>query len=131
MRIGINQDSKAITQLYNGEEVTILAKVTDRYKIRYNGQIGYVSADYITFDEVEGSGGTAVVEYAKQFLGNRYVYGGTSLTNGADCSGFVMSVYKNFGVSLPHSSYADRTQGYAVDGWKMHSRVIWYAIPVT
>lgn len=60
--------------------------------------------------------GVAVAEYAVQFVGNPYVWGGTSLTNGADCSGFVMSVYANFGVSLPHSSSADRKQGYAVDG---------------
>lgn len=65
----------------------------------------------------EGSDmGKAVAEYALQFVGNPYVYGGTSLTNGADCSGFVMSVYANFGVSLPHSSSADRSQGSAVDG---------------
>lgn len=62
-----------------------------------------------------GSGlGSAVANYAVQFVGNPYVYGGTSLTNGADCSGFVMSVYKNFGVSLPHSSSADRYVGYSV-----------------
>ncbi len=60
--------------------------------------------------------GKAVAEYALQFVGNPYVYGGTSLTNGADCSGFVMSVYANFGVSLPHSSASDRSQGYAVEG---------------
>lgn len=64
----------------------------------------------------DGSMGAAVAEYALQFVGNPYVYGGTSLTNGADCSGFVMSVYANFGVSLPHSSTSDRNQGYAVDG---------------
>lgn len=58
--------------------------------------------------------GSAVANYATQFVGNPYVYGGTSLTNGADCSGFVMSVYKNFGVSLPHSSSADRHVGYNV-----------------
>lgn len=66
-----------------------------------------------------GSGsemGVSVAEYALQFVGNPYVYGGTSLTEGADCSGFVMSVYANFGVSLPHSSSADRKQGYAVEG---------------
>ena len=64
-----------------------------------------------------GSGlGNAVVDYAMQFVGNPYVYGGSSLTNGTDCSGFVMSVYKNFGVSLPHSSSADRSQGYDVGG---------------
>ncbi len=60
--------------------------------------------------------GVAVAQYALQFVGNPYVYGGSSLTNGTDCSGFVMSVYANFGVSLPHSSASDRSQGYAVDG---------------
>lgn len=59
--------------------------------------------------------GTEVANYALQFVGNPYVYGGTSLTNGADCSGFIMSVYSAFGVSLPHSSYSMRSQGYAVD----------------
>ena len=47
-------------------------------------------------------------------MGNPYVWGGTSLTNGCDCSGFVMSVYAHFGVSLPHSSYSDASVGYAV-----------------
>ncbi len=60
--------------------------------------------------------GAAVAEYALQFVGNPYVYGGSSLTEGTDCSGFVMSVYANFGVSLPHSSAADRAQGYGIDG---------------
>ena len=58
--------------------------------------------------------GNAVAEFALQFKGNPYVYGGSSLTNGTDCSGFVMSVYKNFGVSLPHSSSADRSVGSGV-----------------
>ena len=64
-----------------------------------------------------GSGrGTDVANYALQFVGNPYVYGGSSLTNGTDCSGFVMSVYANFGVSLPHSSSADRNVGSDVGG---------------
>ncbi len=61
-----------------------------------------------------GSKGQQVADYALQFLGNPYVWGGTSLTNGADCSGFVLSVYAHFGVSLPHSDAGDRTQGTAV-----------------
>lgn len=60
------------------------------------------------------SNGQAVVNYAAQFVGNPYVYGGSSLTNGADCSGFVMSVYAAFGISLPHSSSALRSVGYGV-----------------
>lgn len=56
----------------------------------------------------------AVVDYACQFAGNPYVWGGTSLTNGADCSGFVQSVYAHFGVSLPRTSSAQRSAGYEV-----------------
>ncbi|MBR4169150.1 MAG: C40 family peptidase [Lachnospiraceae bacterium] len=64
---------------------------------------------------VSGSGyGSSVANFALQFVGNPYVYGGTSLTNGTDCSGFVMSVYRNFGVGLPHSSGAQRACGYSV-----------------
>lgn len=61
-----------------------------------------------------GTGASSVVDFASQFVGNPYVYGGTSLTSGADCSGFVMSVYAQFGVGLPHSSYAMRSVGYGV-----------------
>ena len=62
-----------------------------------------------------GSGkGQEIANYACQFVGNPYVAGGTSLTNGADCSGFVMSVYKNFGYSLPRSSYAQSSVGKSV-----------------
>ena len=69
-----------------------------------------------TYASPTGSTGADVAKFATQFVGNPYVYGGTSLTNGADCSGFVMSVYNNFGVSLPHSSAADRSVGAAVNG---------------
>ncbi len=66
---------------------------------------------------VSGGGpGASVANYALQFVGNPYVYGGTSLTNGTDCSGFTMGVYRNFGVSLPHSSGAQRSAGYSVGG---------------
>ena len=53
----------------------------------------------------------AVVSYALQFRGNPYVYGGTSLTNGADCSGFVQSIYRHFGVSLPRTASAQASAG--------------------
>lgn len=62
----------------------------------------------------ESALGQSVASYACQFVGNPYVYGGTSLTNGADCSGFVMSVYAEFGISLPHSSASLRSVGYEV-----------------
>ncbi|MEG0918737.1 MAG: C40 family peptidase [Anaerovoracaceae bacterium] len=58
--------------------------------------------------------GTQVVSYAKKFVGNPYVYGGNSLTNGTDCSGFVKLVYKKYGEDLPRSSYAYRSVGRSV-----------------
>lgn len=71
------------------------------------------SATYVA----SGSGtGADVANYALQFVGNPYVYGGSSLTNGTDCSGFVMSVYAHYGVALPHSSSGDRNVGYDVGG---------------
>lgn len=67
-----------------------------------------------SYSAPSGGGGAAVASFACQFVGNPYVYGGSSLTNGADCSGFVMAVYSNFGVGLPHSSGALRGVGYEV-----------------
>ena len=67
-----------------------------------------------SYGNASGSGASAVVAYAKQFLGNPYVYGGSSLTNGTDCSGFTMSVYAHFGYSLNRSSYTQVYNGRAV-----------------
>ena len=67
-----------------------------------------------SYSAPSGSDGQAVASYACQFIGNPYVYGGSSLTNGTDCSGFVMSVYAAFGISLPHSSSGQRSCGYEV-----------------
>ena len=61
-----------------------------------------------------GGKGQDIANYACKFIGNPYVAGGTSLTNGADCSGFVMSVYQAFGISLPRSSYAQAGVGTGV-----------------
>ena len=81
-----------------------------------------VSADDYESEQSSGSdssssysgSGSSVVDYATQFVGNPYVWGGTSLTNGADCSGFVQSVYANFGVSLPRTSYEQQNAGTEV-----------------
>jgi cell wall-associated NlpC family hydrolase len=71
------------------------------------------SSDSSSASSSSGSG-SSVVSYATQFVGNPYVWGGTSLTSGADCSGFVQSVYANFGVSLPRTSYEQQNAGYEV-----------------
>lgn len=58
--------------------------------------------------------GQQVVDYACQFIGNPYVWGGTSLTNGADCSGFVQSVYAHFGISLPRTTWDQELSGVGI-----------------
>lgn len=67
-----------------------------------------VAAEEVKADEAKGvsSGRATMVEYAKQFLGNPYVWGGTSLTSGTDCSGFTMRIYEHFGYSIPRTSSA-------------------------
>lgn len=74
-----------------------------------------------TYNPPSGGSGQAVADFASQFAGNPYVYGGSSLTNGADCSGFVMAVYAEFGVSLPHSSSGLRSVGYEVSASDMQA----------
>ena len=67
-----------------------------------------VAVEKLTENQSTGVTSTRVsmVEYAKQFLGNRYVWGGTSLTNGTDCSGFTMSIYAHYGYYIPRTSGA-------------------------
>lgn len=108
------------------EEARASAAATEaaRLQKQAESQAQRAAANQATIDSArniaassEGSEmGKAVIDYATQFVGNPYVWGGSSLTNGTDCSGFVMSVYNNFGVSLPHSSSALRSQGYDVGG---------------
>ena len=74
-------------------------------------QAAEAAASSVTGTDVLGQ---AVIDYACQFVGNPYVWGGTSLTNGADCSGFVQSVYAHLGVSLPRTTYDMVNSGYAV-----------------
>ena len=72
---------------------------------------GRTLADYAAPGSLSGAN---VAAYAKQFIGNPYVLGGTSLTNGADCSGFVYSVYRQFGITLPRTSWSQRSAGIEV-----------------
>lgn len=77
--------------------------VEEQYSLKRAVKVGTVSAS--SSDGVS-EGQASIVEYAKQFLGNRYVWGGASLTHGTDCSGFTMSLYAKYGHSLPHNAAA-------------------------
>ena len=114
------------TMVPNGEELMVIEDMGDWVKVDIDGEEGYVAAEYVEVtDELDtaltitealyGEGVTdirvEICEFAKQYVGNRYVWGGTSLTNGADCSGFTLAVYRNYGISLPHSSRAQANCG--------------------
>ena len=73
---------------------------------------GAASSDY--GEKYSLATGKKIAEFALQFVGNPYKYGGSSLTHGADCSGFVMAVYDHFGIGLPHDAGADRSYGVGV-----------------
>jgi len=97
------------------EEKRLAAEEAERKKAHAAASNSEASKSGASVSGGSGAGGS-VASYALQFVGNPYVYGGSSLTNGTDCSGFVMSVYAHFGVGLPHSSGAQRGCGYDVGG---------------
>lgn len=122
-----NTDSQIIDKVLKGETLEYIETLDDGWvKISLDGEEAYVSGEYVeitqslktamTMVEVLYGQGISDVradlcEYAKQFLGNPYVWGGTSLTNGCDCSGFVQSIYKKYGVKLTHYSGAQANEG--------------------
>jgi hypothetical protein len=129
VRAEANTDSEVITMVPYGEELEVAEVDGDWVKVYVDDEEAYVSAEYveisselataITMTELLYGQGVSDVrvdlcQYAKEFLGNPYVWGGTSLTNGADCSGFVLSIFKKYGVSLPHSSRAQANCGTTI-----------------
>lgn len=101
--IGANLDNWICITVDN--EYAFVAKeyVSEQYSLKRAVKVGTVSASQ---SDGVSSSQASIVEYAKQFLGNRYVWGGSSLTNGTDCSGFTMSLYAKYGHSLPHNAAA-------------------------
>ena len=121
-----DEHAKIITKVAKGEELEVIEVLDGWVKCALNTDEVYVKAEYV---EVKNGLNTAMTlakfrygmevsdvridlcEYAIQFVGNPYVWGGTSLTKGADCSGFVLSVYKNYGFTLPHYSKSQSNYG--------------------
>lgn len=135
------KESEYVGKLYPGAAATITGSIGEWTPIESGEVTGYVKTEYIltgeearVYDEKLKAENTEytfavsrqaetnilqdkrkeVVDYACQFIGNPYVWGGTSLTQGADCSGFVQSVYSHFGVAMPRTSYEQRTAGREV-----------------
>lgn len=122
LNIYSSKNGSSVTKLTlkKGARVKVLTTNSTWVKVKVGDVIGYVKGKYVKTANGTASSnsskGESVVAYARRFLGNPYVYGGSSLTHGTDCSGFVMSIYRHFGRSLPHSSYALRSVGRRVSG---------------
>ena len=119
-------EAAVLSQVGNSEAFTVNSIAYGWVEISVDDSVGYISQDYVTvaqalptaktIEQVKYGDGVSdvrasVVSYALQFVGNRYVWGGTSLEKGVDCSGFTMRILGKYGISLPHSSKAQPSYG--------------------
>lgn len=126
LRVEPGMDAAIQTSVPQGEEIDVIENQGEWIKVRLDRDICYVHADLVEISEqlpkamtlTEARYGKGVsdvrvslVNYACQFVGNPYVWGGTSLTKGVDCSGFTMKVYAKYGISLPHKASIQATYG--------------------
>lgn len=121
IRSGKSANSRALKQLHRNDFVKVLSTGSSWVRVRSGRTVGYARGKLLTTgldataaDEGGVNKGQQVINFALKFVGNPYHWGGTSLTSGTDCSGFVMSVYKHFGVRLPRTSYTQRKVGKQV-----------------
>lgn len=119
-------ESRTLAVVNEDDDFVVVDKLDGWIKIEVDDYEGYISADYaevamklktgntmkeLTFGNGVSNTRVELVNYALQFVGNRYVWGGESLTNGVDCSGFTMKIYQKYGIYLPHSSRAQPGHG--------------------
>lgn len=108
--IGKNAEQKAQEMVQNSgtkspDEAFTYAESKEEEAARLEKEASEAAAKAEEKASAKAGTGQAIVDYACQFIGNPYVWGGTSLTNGADCSGFVQSVFAYFGISLPRTTW--------------------------
>lgn len=129
VRAEASTDSAVITLVPNGEELEVISVDGDWVRVYLDDEEVFVHADYvevsselataITMTELLYGQGVSdirvdICQYAKEYLGNPYVWGGTSLTKGADCSGYVQSIFKKYGVKLPRTSREQANAGTTI-----------------
>lgn len=117
-----------VTSVPIEEELDVIELTSDWVKIKIDNDEGYVSRQYvklsyelkkaITFDDSEISGVSSIrnrlISFAKKYLGGKYVWGGTTLGRGVDCSGFTQQVYRSFGISIPRTSGSQAGSGTTI-----------------
>lgn len=149
VRTDMSTEAPILDGLAQGETVNVEESLDGWERVRLGEQTGYIKTDYVSLEEIfptaesneEEAARLAAEEeashqalrdeitsFACQFVGNPYVWGGTSLTNGADCSGFVKSVYEHFGYSLPRTSRAQAAEASGISEEEMQpGDLIFYA----
>ena len=123
-------DSAKITTVSKDADLYVLEILDEWVKIELDSRVGYVAKEYVTIVETLKTGSTMkelqygegvseerinLVTLALKYVGNRYVWGGESLTHGVDCSGFTLKIYEQFGVYLPHYSAAQPAYGTKIN----------------
>ena len=121
LRTGKSKKAKVLKTLKVGTAVTVYGTSGSWRKVSVAGKTGYVPKQYVYVGtkapSLTGSTykkGQTVAEFAQRFVGNPYVWGGPDLNRGADCSGFIGSIYRSFGYKLPRSSSELRSAGRKV-----------------
>lgn len=124
MRSEPSTDSSVVETIRQGGKVTVLEELDEWVKVVDNNSEGYCAKEYVTVGEeiptalskeqMASTGSSSLVANALQYVGGRYVWGGESLKNGVDCSGFTMKIYEQYGVYLPHSADAQKNMGTRV-----------------
>ena len=128
IRAKASADADKIGTLAAGGSITRTGKTSSGWsRVDYNGQTGYIKSDYLTTTKPtvtsnttasstssSSSLGQQIADFAVQYVGYPYVYGGNSLTNGVDCSGFTQQVYLHFGYSIPRRASIQATVGTSV-----------------
>ena len=128
IRAKASADANKIGTLAAGGSITRTGKTSNGWsRVDYNGQTGYIKSDYLTTTKPtvtsnttasstssSSSLGQQIADFAVQYVGYPYVYGGNSLTNGVDCSGFTQQVYLHFGYSIPRRASIQATVGTSV-----------------
>ena len=129
----LGENASVITSIAAGEQCVLTGEAVDNwYPADVKGESGWINGEYINIEQKYNYAesrqaeeerlaeeealrkGQEVISFASSFIGNPYAWGGTSLTNGADCSGYVQSVYAEFGISLPRTTWGMETSGVPV-----------------
>lgn len=125
LRSGPDLSSNIIGRI-NHADIMVTGKYKDWYRIRHNNADAWMSKQYVSVPDAAyipeiSLLGEQIVEYGKQFIGTPYVWGGTNLNSGVDCSGFTQGIYKEFDININRISYMQALNGQTISKNELRS----------